>query len=72
MFQAFEGINSHCRHFDLLLITVLGLSGATMIAVVAARVVVSDRPTVTGVMSLFDGALACSFNRHLRETRSSQ
>ena len=39
-----------------------------MIAAMIAHVVAGDRSTVTGVTPLFDGVLACSFNRHLHET----
>ena len=65
--------NSRCRRFGVLLFAAFcSQSVAAMITVLAAHVVAGDWSTVTCVMPLFDGELACSFNRHLRETRSSQ
>ena len=52
-----EGINSRCRHFDLLLFAVLAQYVAAMTAVVAARVVAVPagrlQSTVTGITSPF-------------------
>ena len=52
-------------------VIVFSVSVTAMIAAVVAHVVADDRSTVTGVTPLSDRALACSFNRHLCETRNS-
>ena len=64
-FSSSEGINSRCRHFDLLLFGGLAQSVAAIIAVVATHVVAGDRLIVTGVTTPFRRVARCFIQQTL-------